>query len=159
MRPIARSLGIAAAALAALLATPAPAQQTMRWQGREGEGKTFLAYEVPESGEQSLLLVCDTRARRFSLHYQDDRDRVRDGTQAVVEFASEEGRVAVPMRAARQEMGDAMLLGAETPLTPALGRVLSGGTLRVTLSGVTERIPLAEARRGVAALIAACGER
>ncbi|UFN48331.1 hypothetical protein LPC08_20310 [Roseomonas sp. OT10] len=153
-------LGTAALLISGLaLSPPAPAQDAMRWEQRSGEGRIYLAYEVPESSDQSLLLLCDTRSRGFSLRYQDDRDRVRGGMRATVRFASEGGQASVPMRAQVQELGDQVVLDASVPLTPELLRVLSGETLRVTLSGTTESIPLAGARSGIAALAAACGTR
>lgn len=139
-----------------LFSLPAQAQQEMTWQQRESEGMVFLAYELPESSDQSLVLVCDTHTRRFSLHYLDERDRVRDGMQAEVEFASEGGRKSLGMLAEQQELGDQIILRGETPLDARMIGILNGRELRVTLSDVTQYIPLERAQAGVAALSAGC---
>ncbi|MGU3386415.1 hypothetical protein ACLBYG_18035 [Methylobacterium sp. D53M] len=130
--------------------------QEMRWQKREGDGRVHLAYEIPDSGAQSLALTCDTRGGQLSVDYYDDRDRARDGTRAEVEFASEGGTLSLPMRAKQLELDDQIVLQATTTLTQDWVRILSGKTLRVTLSGDTQRIPLAGARTGLAALVAGC---
>lgn len=140
------------------LAIPASAQQALSWQLREGEGKIFLAYEIPETSTQNLLLVCDNQSRHFSVHYHDDRDRVRDGTHTNIIFDSEGGQATLSAKAERQELGDEIVLEAETPLDANLVSVLSGQTLRVTLADATQSIPLEGARAGVAALVSGCGK-
>ncbi|WBV45495.1 hypothetical protein [Pseudoroseomonas cervicalis] len=152
------ALGLAG--LLALAAWPLPAHaQEMSWERREGEGRLYLAYEVPNTDDQSLLLICDTARRSFTLHYVDGRDRVRAGTHATLELASEGGRVVLRLPTEHDELGDVVTLTGEAPLDAALLRVLRGRTLRVTLEGETETIPLAEAQSGVAALAARCGPR
>lgn len=135
---------------------PASAQK-MRWQKREGDGQIYLAYEIPDSGDQSLSLTCKTHGGQFSIDYYDDRDRTRNGTRVDVEFASEGGKLSLPMRAKQLEIGDQIVLRVTTALTRELVRILSGTTLRVTLSGDAQRIPLAGAQNGLAALVAGCG--
>ncbi len=152
-----RRLGLTASTVVELLlAAPASAQTEMQWARRDGEGRILLAYEVPETSDQSVVLVCDTRSRRFTVSYIDGRDRTRDGTRAKVVFASEGGKLALPMRAQKQELDDTIILKAEPALSPEWVRILSGQTLRITLSDDTESIPLAGARKGVAALAAGC---
>lgn len=153
-----RALGMAAGLALLATATPAAAQ-AMRWEQRQGEGRLYLAYEVPESSEQSLLLVCDTARRRLSLRYVDDRDRVRAGTTAGLELASEGGRLGLRLPAQQEELDDQIVLAGDLPLDAALLRILRGQTLRVTLEGQTESIPLSGAQPGVAALEAGCGPR
>ncbi|EEQ94500.1 hypothetical protein F9K88_16705 [Brucella intermedia] len=139
-----------------LWSLPAQAQE-MTWQQRDSEGMIFLAYEVPETSDQVLVLTCDTKSRQFALHYQDDRDRVHDGMKADVVFASEAGQKSLEMLAEKQELGDQVILRAETPLDAPMRAVLNGTQLRVTLSDATENIPLAAAQSGVTALAAGCG--
>ena len=147
--------GLSLAALLALAAWPRPgAAQEMRWEQRQGEGRLYLAYEVPETSDQSLLLVCDTARRSLALRYVDDRDRVRPGSTAALELASEGGRVLLRLPAEQEELGDVVVLAGELPMDAALLGVLRGRQLRVTLEGETETIPLAGAQPGVAALAA-----
>ncbi|WP_211207962.1 hypothetical protein [Teichococcus cervicalis] len=149
--------------LAGLLALAGWTQQAMaqemQWERREGEGRLYLAYEVPNTSDQSLLLICDTARRGFSLSYVDERDRVRAGSTARLELASEGGRVLLRLPVENQELGDVAVLSGAVPLDAALLRVLRGQTLRVTLEGETESIPLSGAQPGVAALAAQCGPR
>lgn len=129
----------------------------MRWQYREGESRyLFLAYEIPDTGVQSLILTCDIQSRQFSVNYVDDRDRVRDGMRAEVTFASDKGQKSLPMLAERQEIDNQVLLRNEGPLDGTLLNVLKGKTLRVTLSDKTESIPLAGAQKGLSLLAEAC---
>lgn len=144
---------------AGLRAATTPPADTMQWQQRQSEGRILLAYEVPDTGNQSLLLACDPAARALSLRYVDDRDRVRGGVAAQVELASEGGKLTLPLQAQQEEMGDQVVLTGAVPLTPVLARILRGTTLLVTLEGESERIPLAGAQPGVEALVAQCGAR
>jgi hypothetical protein len=149
--------GMLAAGL--MLASAAATAQGMQWQMRQSDGSIHLAFEVPESSDQSLLLTCDTGLRRLTIRYVDDRDRARDGWQGPVAFSSEGGRVDLAMRAQKEELEDQIVLVATPRWNAELQRVLGGETLHVSLSGVTENIPLAGARPGLAALAAACGFR
>ena len=141
------------------LAAAAAAAQGMQWQMRQSEGTVHLAYEVPETSAQNLLLTCETGPRRLTIRYVEDRDRAREGWQGPVTFSSEGGQLNLTMRAEKEELDDQIVLIANPRWTPELQSVLSGGTLHVGLSGETQNIPLAGARPGVAALAAACGSR
>jgi hypothetical protein len=153
-----RAWGLGGLVAVVLLAAPgARAQEGLQWQLREGDGLINLAYEVPETDDQDLLLTCDTRSHQLSIRYSDDRDRTRDGSRATVTFASEGGRVNLPMRAEVQELGDQIVLEGTAPWSGGLQAVMGGRMLRITLSGQTESIPLAGAREGVAALTRGCG--
>ncbi|MGK9085921.1 hypothetical protein KXR64_18715 [Brucella intermedia] len=150
-------LGFIAAVAAGLWSLFPVEAQEMRWQYREGESRfLYLSYEIPETGMQSLILTCDIQDRQFSVNYVDDRDRVRDGMRAEVEFASEKGQISLSMLAEQQELDNQVMLGAETSLKGDLLKVLNGKTLRVTLSEDTENIPLAGAKKGLSLLAEAC---
>ena len=60
------------------------------------------------------------------------------------------------MQAEKQELGDQVILRAETPLDAPMLAILNGSQLRITLSDATENIPLATAQPGVATLAAGC---
>lgn len=76
--------------------------------------------------------------------------------QAEVEFASEGGQKSLGMLAEQQELGDQIILRGETPLDARMIGIFNGRELRVTLSDVTQYIPLERAQAGVAALSAGC---
>lgn len=138
---------------------PARAADDMQWQLREDPDGVVLAYEVPNTDDQALMLACTPRQRAISLQYDGDARRLRPGQSAQVELASEGGRLTLPLRAEPQEMDSLMLLVGQAPLTQALVAVLQGRTLRITQAGTTRRIPLAGAQQGVATLVRICGLR
>ena len=145
-------------AVAVVLAGAPPAQaEELRWQTRQSADGVVLAYEQPDTDFQPVFLGCALPQRRFTVSLDQARG-VPPGREVPVEFASEAGRVTLRLRAESTELGD--MLRAELLFDPSLGRVLAEGrTLRITVAGRTDRMPLAGTRSGVAALAAACGGR
>lgn len=149
---------LAMAALTLAAASVAQAQERS-WQSRQAEDGVFLSYGAPDSDDTILAFSCRLPGRRFRVSYEGAATPVRPGREVSVEFASEAGRVTLRMRGEPNEMG-ANLLSARPNFTQALRRLLAeGSTLRVTVAGQTNRIPLAGAQPGVAALATACSPR
>ncbi len=145
-------------AAAVLLAALPPARaEDLRWQTRQSAEGVVLAYEQPDTDFQPIFLGCALPERRFTVSLDQARG-VPPGQEVAVEFASEAGRVTLRLRSESTELGD--ILRASMPFDPALGRLLAEGrTLRLTVAGRTDRMPLTGTRSGVTALAAACGAR
>jgi hypothetical protein len=148
----------ALAGLALLAGLPAAADE-LRWETRQtGEGR-LLAWEEPETGEQNLAFFCRTGGRRIEIRLLENRERVRHGGIAPVDFASEGGRQRLAMKGEKQDPGDHLLLVAGIEADAAWRRLLTTGpALSVTLEGETEKVSLDGSHPGMVALFEACDE-
>ncbi|ONG52605.1 hypothetical protein BKE38_14170 [Pseudoroseomonas deserti] len=144
------------ALLATLAALPAAAQE-LRWQTRPtGEG-VIVAWEVPETGDQSLALFCRSGGRQIEMRLLEERDRARDGVTLPVDFATAGGQQRLSMKGEMQELGDALMLLGSFPADAAWRQLFTaGGALSITLAGETETVPLAGAAPAMTALFDAC---
>ncbi|WP_159992860.1 hypothetical protein [Roseomonas sp. 18066] len=149
----------ALALLAGLSALPAAAQE-QRWASRQtGEG-LLMAWEIPETGDQSLALFCRRGGQRIEMRLLEERDRARDGSIVQVDFATAGGQQRLAMKGEMQELGDALMLLGGFEADAAWRKLLTGGgALSITLDGETETVPLAGADAGMTALFDACQRR
>lgn len=152
----------AATALALTTAATWPAaarnQDKPRWFGSTYDGKTVLAYGIPDSDFVILLFSCRPGAPAVKVEVQDEESGTKEGQLVRVRLATVGAQVEFSRKAVANHESGGIELNAELPPDETLRRILtSDEPLEVTVKGHTQRYAKDKASESMAAkMFAAC---
>ena len=102
----------ALAILLALAPAAAFAQRGQQWAFRDGEWAT-LAFEVPETSDQSFYLGCDKEKRRLSMSIRAPLKGAKPGTPITIEFSAGGAKASILGKTETDELYPFVFSGAE----------------------------------------------
>ncbi len=153
-------LAATAIALTGAATWPAAAQDQdkPRWFGNTYDGKTVLAYGVPDSDYVILNFSCRPGAPVVKVGIQDEDSGAKEGQLVRVRLATAGGQVEFSDKAVANQESGGIELHAELPPDEALRRILtSDESLEVTVKGHTQRYAKDKVSESTAAeMFAAC---
>ena len=145
---------------AALLfaSTGAAHSENLKWFGSQYDDTVFLAYGIPDTDYAPIAFNCEKGDDMVRLFVTHNAPEASDGQQMSVALSSDAGSVELTASGQFEEIDDLFHLQAQARLDQKLVRILSAnGSLRVSIDGTNQDIPLAGAVDHVNALVAACG--
>ena len=147
------TLGVAFLVLSSI---GAYAQRGQQWAFRDGEWAT-LAFEVPETSDQSFYLGCDKEKRRLSLSVRFALKGVKPGKSVTIAFKGSNGQASLNGRTETDELYPFVFPSAEGFEPGSLLAILAGpGDVTVSAGGRSLTLPAAGRAKVVDAFRASC---
>lgn len=147
------------AALAVLLAlapAAASAQRGQQWAFRDGEWAT-LAFEVPETSDQSFYLGCDKAKRRLSMSVRVPLKGAKPGAPITIEFSGAGANAVIKGKTETDELYPFVFPSAEGFAPGPLLDLLAGpGDVVAKARSATLALPAKDRANLVARFRASC---